>query len=276
MRQIDVEPERLRADVESAAVGGFHHPGPSAGHDHHLAIFGLFACLADQPPELARDLVIMALGENALGDREPAGDCFLTRSGGLRRAQGFHVPARRPRLANSRAAEHHDRMADTVLVEQGFRFEVFELQPQAAGLVATQKFGIRLGQPVGRTFQNPLHPPQSLGILLGRLGPLPWQRLPAPMRVGRARDAEVRRSRCFGHGWRTAFLRGESSFLASRPRWRRSTKQAAIWLLPEPKQDIKHFPHNWTGRKQAAAPGGRACGNGSQCVSISRPISSHG
>src|SRR5439155_1221323 len=122
---------------------------------------------ADQQPELARDLVIMALGENALGDREPPGDCFLARSGGLRRAQGFHVPARRPRLANSRAAEHHDRVADTVLVEQGFRFEVFELQPQAAGLVAAQEFGIRLGQTVGRTLQNPLHPLQRLGILLG-------------------------------------------------------------------------------------------------------------
>ena len=191
MRQIDVEPDRLRADVEGAAVGGFHYPRPSAGHDHHLAIFGLFACLADQVPELARDLVIMALGENALGDREPAGDCFLTRSGGLRRAQGFHVPARRPRLANSRAAEHHDRVADTVLVEQSFRFEVLELQAQAAGLVAAQKFGIRLGQTVGRTLQNPLHPLQRLGILLGRLGPLPWQRLPASMRVGRARDPVV-------------------------------------------------------------------------------------
>src|ERR1700680_1697662 len=123
-------------------------------------------------------------------------------------------------------------MADSVLVEQSFRFEVFELQPQAAGLVAAQEFGIRLGQPVGMTFQNSLHPLQSLGILLGRLGPLPWQRFPAPMRVGRARDADVPGMLDIAHGWRTC-CRITQSRPEARPLLGRllGRGRALLWLL---------------------------------------------
>ena len=44
-RELDVEPDRLAADVEGAAVGGFHDPRAASGDDHEIT--GVFALVVD-------------------------------------------------------------------------------------------------------------------------------------------------------------------------------------------------------------------------------------
>src|SRR5437764_9897125 len=68
VRQVDVEADRLRADIAGAAIGRLHDAGAAAGHDHDAAADRLVAAQADEPAELARDVIIPALGFDTTGD----------------------------------------------------------------------------------------------------------------------------------------------------------------------------------------------------------------
>src|SRR4051794_13128669 len=66
LRQRDTEPDRFRADIAGAPVGGLHDAGTAAGHHHDAAADRQIAAMPDQSPERARNIVISALGEDAL------------------------------------------------------------------------------------------------------------------------------------------------------------------------------------------------------------------
>src|SRR5688572_24147886 len=69
-RQRDVESDRRRADLLRAAIGRLHDARPAARHQKQAAIDIVAAALADEPAELARDVVVTALRVQTLGDRE--------------------------------------------------------------------------------------------------------------------------------------------------------------------------------------------------------------
>ena len=72
VRQADVEADGIRAGVERAAIGGLHDAGAAAGHDQRLSVAGSALAAADHPAEFARHVVVAAVGEDTLGDREPS------------------------------------------------------------------------------------------------------------------------------------------------------------------------------------------------------------
>ena len=69
VRQFDIQPDRLGADIEGAAVRGLHQAGTAAGHDYQARRLRAAMRPADQAPEFPRDVIIMALGENPFGGR---------------------------------------------------------------------------------------------------------------------------------------------------------------------------------------------------------------
>ena len=79
MRQVDVEADALGADVERAAVDGFHDSGTAAGRDDEVAALVDLTGSRNDPPELAGFLVEAALLQNALGTRNGAGEAGIFR-----------------------------------------------------------------------------------------------------------------------------------------------------------------------------------------------------
>src|SRR5690606_8467660 len=69
-RQVDVEADRRRAHVVRAAVRGLHDAGTAARHEQHAAVVVGAAAAADEPAELACDVVVAALLLDALRDCE--------------------------------------------------------------------------------------------------------------------------------------------------------------------------------------------------------------
>ena len=62
VRQHDVEPDRGRADIVRAAVAGLHDARPAAGDDDEFAVVGRGRVLRAEPREVARLLVVDAVG----------------------------------------------------------------------------------------------------------------------------------------------------------------------------------------------------------------------
>ena len=67
--QDDVQADAERAGIMGAAVGGLHDARPPAGHDHEPVVVGM---RSDQASQLARFLVVAAVGQPALGDADVA------------------------------------------------------------------------------------------------------------------------------------------------------------------------------------------------------------
>ena len=187
VRQIDIEADRLGADVERAAVGGLHHAGTAAGHHRDALVSGPAARLAHQPAERARHVVIMALGENALGDGDAARQFGISRLARKRHTQRLEVATRHARLADAGRAEHHDRVRDRVFFEQQFGLLILELQPYAAHDVAAEKRDVLLGEAVAGTVYDGGDPGRRIRVLDRRFRRLRRQRLVAPMRMRRTR-----------------------------------------------------------------------------------------
>ncbi|MGA7325550.1 MAG: hypothetical protein WBX25_13935 [Rhodomicrobium sp.] len=78
MRQADVETGRLGADVERAAIGGLHDTWPTAGHDHRVLPLGGLVLDINEAAEFPGHVIVMALGENALCDRQAAHRLLVT------------------------------------------------------------------------------------------------------------------------------------------------------------------------------------------------------
>ena len=95
---------------------------------------------------------------------------------------------RRRRLADSRAAEDHNRLLDFVLAEQQFGLEVVNLQAHAAQVLFCKKLGIGIGRTVTRAFENRLHPLRGIGILFDCLWQLPRQLFATIDRMSGCRD----------------------------------------------------------------------------------------
>src|SRR5262249_39808728 len=125
------------ADIEGSAVGGFHDPWATTGHDYQ---FGsrpvVIAAAAYQPSELARDLVVAALCQNPLGHRELAHQDGIAGIYFEGLAQCLCPSSRRRGFRNSRAAIHHDGIANGMLLQESLRLEVLDLEAHASRLVA--------------------------------------------------------------------------------------------------------------------------------------------
>src|ERR1700719_3849994 len=71
-----------------------------------------------------------------------------------------------------------------VLLEKQLGLEIVDLKARAAHAVACEKINVIIGATVAGAVQDRLHASQGLGIFLGRLRLLPWQRLAPLVRVG--------------------------------------------------------------------------------------------
>ena len=185
MRQFDIQPDRLGADIEGAAVRGLHQAGTAAGHDYQARRLRAAMRPADQAPEFPRDVIIMALGQNPFGGRQTKIELFVVRMSANRGAQHFDLVARRARLGNARAAVNDDRMVDMLLRQDDVGLEIFDFQPRSANVGTRDEFGILLGEPIGRAFADGAERLRRRRILFGRLWRMLGQRLSPRLRMRR-------------------------------------------------------------------------------------------
>jgi hypothetical protein len=184
MRQVDVEADGFRSDIERAPVGCFHQAGTAAGHDHQLRLRAIFpGVAADEPSELAGNFVVMVLRENSLGDGELAGHIAVARIGCERLAQRRHLMGCGGGLRNSRAAIYDDGIANAVVPEQQFRLEVLGLQAKPPRLVALEERLVLFRQTIAGAGQDGTHPVGRIRVLVGGFWPVPRQRLLAHVRM---------------------------------------------------------------------------------------------
>ncbi len=135
-------------------------------------------CPSDQAAELARHLVVMALGQNSLGRSQLAIQLEGIGSGRKALTQRLHLAPCGSRLANPRAAKHCNGLIDP-MPKQKLGFDIVQLQAHAAQVVFSQEGDVGIGRPVVRAIQDRLHAPQGVGIFLDRLRLSPRQRLAA-------------------------------------------------------------------------------------------------
>ena len=156
-RELDVEPDRLAADVEGPAVGGFHDSRPAAGDDDEIP--GVVALVVDrhEPGKLPCCVVVMAAGEELLGPLHVA-----LQSGGvgiaLRGPSGLGQPALGgTALDDLRAPEDDYRRMDPVFLEGELRFVELKEHPHTAGLGAVHEEAVVLREAVARTGEDRIH-----------------------------------------------------------------------------------------------------------------------
>ncbi len=165
-RQADVEADRLRPDVERAPVGRFHDARAAAGHDQRLPVALLSVGFGDEPAELARDIVIAAVGQNPLRDREAPFEIGRVSAGGLRGAQGLDPAERLFGLADARTAEHDDGPEHVIGSKQEFGLEIVHLQTQPTHRVAGEEIHVFTRHPIGRGIQDRPDARGRLGIVV--------------------------------------------------------------------------------------------------------------
>jgi hypothetical protein len=78
-------------------------------------------------------------------------------------------------------------MVDVLLGKNGIGFEIFDLQPRAADIGASNEVDILFAKSIRRALPNCLDRPRRARIFLRGLRPMPWQRLAALMRMRRSR-----------------------------------------------------------------------------------------
>ena len=185
-----------------AAVGRFHDRRPAARADHEMALaFLVAAAAAGEPRKLARDIVIMRLGLQPLGDRA----LLVVGRGGDQRVG--HVRRRNPR----RAVEDEGR-ADLGFVEQQLGLQQLELEadrPQDPRAAGTRCPGRRACRPRSRSAGSTGHArrrgrrPWRSGrcawaggwVMRRRTSGKPWQRHAASARRPFARPSRSAASR---------------------------------------------------------------------------------
>ena len=140
VRQHDIQRDRFGAGVRRAAVRRLHDRRPAARTHHELALAVLVPRqFADHLRQLARDLVIMRLGDQPLGDP--------LRLLALRHAQhGLRLFWR----GNTCRAVEYERRPDVRFIQQQLRFQQFQLKPHRTQILAQQEIHVLEGEPVGR------------------------------------------------------------------------------------------------------------------------------
>ena len=149
VRQLDVQADGFRPDIECATVGRFHQSRSTACHDHNRGCSGGASGVANQPAEFPRHLVVVAFGHNAFGGRQADRQFGIAGIAAYGSAKRFDVAARGGRLGNARAAENHNRVVDVLVGEDDIGLEIFDFQPRAAYIRPRDEFGIVVGKPVG-------------------------------------------------------------------------------------------------------------------------------
>src|SRR5690348_4143398 len=156
-----------------APAGGFHDPRAAAGHDHNPSTQCLRSCRPDDPAKFSGDLVIAALGRNALRDRETAAQSWIAAVRGDRLGASFYVPSRSLWLGNASAAKDDNRVGDVVLLQQAFRLQIIDLQSNAPRYVLLQKLRISIGFTIARRGENGFQCFGCKRVVLMRLGSMP-------------------------------------------------------------------------------------------------------
>ncbi len=136
LRPIDSCPRRR------AAVGRFHDRRTAARADHEMPLaFLVAAAAAGQPRQLARDVVIMRLG------LQPLGDLLLLGVGRGGDQRVGHV-----RRGNARRPVEDEGRPDIGFVEQQLGLQQLELEANRPQVLAQQELGVLERELVGRAF----------------------------------------------------------------------------------------------------------------------------
>src|SRR5262249_22804010 len=101
---------------------------------------------------------IVTLCQNPFGHREPADQDGIAGISFEGLAQFLHGSSCRRGFENSRAAIHHDGIANGMLLKESLRLEVLDLEADAARLVARQERQILLRQEIAWTRENGPYP----------------------------------------------------------------------------------------------------------------------
>ncbi len=142
VREHDVEPDGLRADVRGTAIRGLHERRPAARADDELALAVLVAsAIAGQSGELPGDVIIRRLGLQPLGDRA------LLVIGRRRDQRIGHV-----RRGHPRRSVEHERRPDPGFVEEQLGLQQLELEADRAQILAQQELAVLEGELVRRAF----------------------------------------------------------------------------------------------------------------------------
>jgi hypothetical protein len=106
---------------------GSHHPRTAASHNHETAGARSFPGFADQAAEVTGNVIIGALGKNALGDGQLLTPSAIAGVLNHLLTESAHLPLGRSGFADSRAAANDDSTCDLVLLKEELGFGVVEL-----------------------------------------------------------------------------------------------------------------------------------------------------
>ena len=135
VREDDVEAEVLGSDIEGAAVRRFHDTGSASGDDDEVAMAVPLAGGGDDPPELARFVVVAGLCEDAAGDFDGAAGLFVAGSGHGGRLRLGEAPLGLGPFDDAGSAEDDDGPGDSRLGEDRLGPLELQLEANAAKLV---------------------------------------------------------------------------------------------------------------------------------------------
>ena len=119
---------------------------------------------AHETAEFSGNLIILALGENALGNCQAARQVLVAGVGRQCCLQHIHLTLCRSWFANPRTSEDHDRVANAVLFKQKFGLEIVDLQADAPHAVPRQEIEVGVGPAVTGAFENCLYARRSVRI----------------------------------------------------------------------------------------------------------------
>ena len=139
VRQDDVEPDRFGADILRAAVRRLHDRWPAARADDEVALALFVQRIARRDAgEFARDLVILALFHQPLGDA-----AALVVRGDLQQ----HL--RLLGLGDACGAIHDEGGGDVRFRQQQLRFQQLELKADGAQILAQQEVHVLKSEAIG-------------------------------------------------------------------------------------------------------------------------------
>jgi hypothetical protein len=143
--------------------------------------------LADEASELASNLVIVALCQNALGDCQPPLEILVAGIGYQCPAQHFNLATRSGAFADTRAAEDHYGVTNSMLGDEQFWLEILDQKAHATKVVAREEIDVLLCKSIARAAQKS----PERDVALRDLPQSPWGLARATARAARAEDARV-------------------------------------------------------------------------------------
>src|SRR3974377_851197 len=195
-REVECEANVFGSGVERAAIGGLHDSRSTAGHDNPVVPTDSLVRRAHETAEFASHFVVVALCKDMFRNCKAARHFLVAGVGRECRIQHIYLAAGRGRLADPRASEDYNRVANAVLFKQYLGLEIVNLQPDAPHLIPPTESAVDVGAAITGTFENCLNARASLRILFWGLWGTPGKWLPPHPTGGRGLGCGVRRKWC--------------------------------------------------------------------------------